>query len=98
MLVDSLANLILIYGHAVAKITRNQFFEPFSVSFFQVTPLIISAMFAGDPYSKFENHEKVIRRLVGNRNPTETVTLNETRRSIHSVSGKVIRNGPGQTN
>ena len=49
-------------------------------------------MFAGDPYSKYENHEKVIRRLVGKRNPTETDTINEMRRSIHSVSGKVIRN------
>ena len=49
-------------------------------------------MFAGDPYSKFENHEKVIRRLAGKRNPSETDTPNETRRSIHSVSGKVIRN------
>ena len=48
-------------------------------------------MFAGDPYTTFENHEKVIRRLVGNRNPAETYTLNETRRSIHSVSGKVVK-------
>ena len=65
-------------------------YEPISVSFFQVTPLIISAMFAGDPYSKFENHEKVIRKLVGKRSPSETHTLDETRRSFHSVSGKVI--------
>ena len=67
-------------------------YEPISVSFFQVTPLIISAMFAGDPYSKFENHEKVIRKLVGKRSPSETHTLDETRRSFHSVSGKVIWN------
>ena len=44
---------------------------------------------------KFENHEKVIRRLAGKRNPSETDSPNETRRSIHSVSGKVIRTNPG---
>ena len=65
------------------------YFEPISVSFFQVTPLIISAMFAGDPKQTFEDHEKVIRCLVGKRNPSETNNVNETRRSIHSVSGKV---------
>jgi len=67
------------------------------VSFFQVTPLIISAMFAGDPYTKFANHEKVIRRLVGKRNPSETDTPNETRRSIHSVSDINELDGLGRT-
>ena len=52
-------------------------------------------MFAGDPYSKFENHEKVIRKLAGKRNPSETNNPNETRRSIHSVSGKVITDSLG---
>lgn len=46
-------------------------------------------MFAGDPKQTFEDHEKVIRCLVGKRNPSETNNVNETRRSIHSVSGKV---------
>ena len=47
-------------------------------------------MFAGDQQQTFEDHEKVIRCLVGKRNPSETKNVNETRRSIHSVSGKVV--------